>query len=224
MRIMKIYIILLALSFFESCYGQRDLYLNHKILTKPLVCESESKCIILNNGVIDSIVIRSGIELNTESPFTFVYLHSNKCIEKVGECIYHSDQPESLFCILEPPCCAGNVFEYHWLKYNPQQDTIEQAWEVWVFTATDIHSKDIFWYTSPKEKEICHLYLRSEPIVNDTEEDDELRQIGNVIYKETSEIVSLYELGYNKKHPSWRICAIHNAKNRCIIGWYNSRH
>ncbi len=213
---------LLALSFFESCYSQKDLYLNHKILTTPLVCETESKCILVNNGGIDSIVIHSGMELYTESPFTYVHLRSGKCIEKAGECIYHSKRPESPFCILEPPCCAGNVVEYHWMQYNQQQDTLEQVCWVRHFTTTEIHSKDIVWLASPKKKEIQHLQLRSEPIVNDTEEDDELRQIGNVI-EETSKTVSLYELGYNKKQPEWRICAVQYVDNTYLIGWYNSR-
>ncbi len=222
MRTIKILLMLLVLSAFESCYGQRDLYLNYKILTSPLVCELESKCFRLNNGVIDSIVTRSSMELGTESPFTFVYLRSGKCIERVGECIYHSNRLESPFCILEPPCCAGNVFEYHWFKYNQQQDTIEQVWKVWIFTTTDIHSKDIIWHALPKEVKVQDLQLRSEPMVNDTEEDYELRQIGNVIYEEDSKPVSAYELGYNKKQPSWRICAVQNAKNTYLIGWYNS--
>lgn len=224
MRTIKILLMLLVLSAFESCYGQRDLYLNYKILTSPLVCESESKCFRLNNGVIDSIVTRSSMELGTESPFTFVYLRSGKCIERVGECIYHSNRLESPFCILEPPCCAGNVFEYHWFKYNQQQDTIEQVWKVWIFTTTDIHSKDIIWHALPKEVKVQDLQLRSEPMVNDTEEDYELRQIGNVIYKEDSKIVSIYELGYNKNKSTWRLCALLWAKNNYLIGWYDSRH
>ncbi len=224
MRTIKILLMLLVLSAFESCYGQRDLYLNYKILTSPLVCESESKCFRLNNGVIDSIVTRSSMELGTESPFTFVYLRSGKCIERVGECKYHSNRLESPFCILEPPCCAGNVFEYHWLKYNQQQDTIEQVWKVWIFTTTDIHSKDIIWHASPKEVKVFDLQLRSEPIVNDTEEDYELRQIGNVIYKEEEKPISVYELGRNKKQSAWRLCAILWAKNNYLIGWYDSRH
>ena len=221
MKTIKTFLILLTLPFFESCYSQNDLYLNHKILTTPLVCETESKCIIVNNGAIDSIVTRSGLELHTESPFTFIYLPTSKCIEKVGECIYYSKQSESPFCILEPPCCGGNVFEYHWMQYNQQKDTLEQVWLVWHFTTTEIHSKDIVWHASPSKKEIQHLQLRSEPIVNDTEEDEELRQIGNVI-EETSKIVSLYELGYNKKQPEWRICAVQNIKNSYLIGWCNS--
>ena len=160
------------------------------------------------------------MELQAESPFTFVYLHSGKCIEKVGECIYNSKRPESPFCIVEPPCCAGNVFEYHWMQYNQQQDTLEQVWLVWHFTTTEIHSKDIVWLASPKKKEIQHSQLRSEPIVNDTEEDEELRSMGNVIYENSSEKVSLYELGYNKKQPEWRICAVQYANNTYLIGWY----
>ena len=221
MKTIKIYLMLLALSIIESCYSQRDAYLNHDILTMPLVCESESKCIILNNGAIDSIVTRSAMELNTESPFTFVYLHSGKCIEKGGECIYHSNRLESPFCILEPPCCAGNVFEYRWMQYNHQQDTLEQTWLVWKYTTTKIYNKDIFWYSYPKQKKIKHLILRSEPTVNDTEEDEELRQIGNVIYEGTSGTVSVYELGYNKKQPLWKICAVQYANKNYLIGWYN---
>ncbi len=209
----------------EETYAQRELYLNHKILTTPLVCKTEPKRIIINNGIIDSIVVHSGMELGTESPFTFVYLHSGKCIESAGECIYNSQQPESPFCILEPPCCAGNLIEYHWFKYNQQQDTIEQVWKVSIFTTmdnTDIYNKDIVWHTSPKQRELQHLQLRSEPRINDTEEDYELRQIGNVI-EETSKTVSVYELGYNKKQPAWRICAILYVDNIYWIGWYNSR-
>lgn len=208
----------------EEDFSQRELYLNHDILTTPLVCETEPKRIIINNGAIDSIVVHSKTELNLESPFTFVYLHSGKCIEKAGECIYHSNQLDSPFCILEPPCCAGNVIEYHWFKYNQQQDTIEQVWNVWIFTTmdnSDIYSKDIIWHTSPKQRELQRLQLRSEPRINDTEEDYELRQIGNVI-KESSNTVSVYELGYNKKQPSWRICAILYVDNTYLIGWYNS--
>lgn len=223
MRTIKIFFMLLVLSAFESCYGQRDLYLDYNILTSPLVCESESKCTILNNEVIDSIVTRSSMELNTESPFTFVYLRSGKCIERIGECIYHSNRLESPFCILEPPCCAGNVFEYHWLKYNWQQDTIEQVWKVWIFTTTNIHSKDIIWHASPKEVNVYDLRLRSEPMVNDTEEDYELRQIGNVIYEEKLKTIPVYELGYNKKQSTWRLCAILWSKNDYLIGWYDSR-
>lgn len=222
MRIVRTFLILLTLSAFESCYSQKDLYLNHKILTTPLVCESESKCIIVNNGAIDSIVTRSGMELHTESPFTFIHLHSGKRIEKVGECIHYSKQSEYPFCILEPPCCGGNVFEYHWMQYNQQKDTLEQVWLVWHFTTTEIHSKDIVWHASHPQKGIQHLQLRSEPMINDTEEDYELRQIGNVIYENSSEKVSLYELGYNKKQPEWRICAVQNIKNSYLIGWCNS--
>lgn len=223
MGFIKVFFILLALSAFGNCSVQNHMYLNHKILTRPLVCELESKCFRLNNGVIDSIVTRSSMELGTESPFTFVYLRSGKCIERVGECIYHSNRLESPFCILEPPCCAGNVFRYYWLKYNQPQNTIEQVCKVVVFSTTDIHSKDIVWHASPKQKEIQDLQLRSEPIVNDTEEDIELRQKGNVIYKEDSKIVSIYELGYNKKQPAWRLCAIQWAKNDHLIGWYYLR-
>lgn len=223
MKTKKIFIVLLALSIFESCYSQSNLYLNHDILTAPLVCESESKCITLNNGVIDSVVTRSSMELNTELPVTFVYLYSGKCIEKVGECIYHSNRLGSPFCILEPPCCAGNVFEYHWFKYNQQQDTIEQAWKVLVFTTTDIHNKDIVWHASPKEMKVHDIKLRSEPVVNDTEEDYELRQKGNVIYEEGTKTISVYELGRNKKRPIWRLCAIPWAKNNYLIGWYSRR-
>ena len=214
---------LLALSFIESCYGQKDLYLNHKILTTPLACETRSKCLMLNNGAIDSIVTRSGMELHTESPFTFVYLHTGKCIEQVGECIYNSKQQESPFCILEPPCCAGNVVEYHWMQYNQQRDTLEQVWLVFHFTTADIHDKDIVWHASPRKKEIQHLQLRSEPRLNDIEEDEELRQIGNVV-EEISKKVSLYELGYNMKQPSWKICAVLYADSTYLIGWYNSSH
>ena len=53
------------------------------------------------------------------------------------------------------------------------------------------------------------------------EEDYELRQIGNVI-EETSKTISVYELGYNKRQPSWRICAILYVDNTYLIGWYNS--
>ncbi|MBO4689540.1 MAG: hypothetical protein J5621_01565 [Paludibacteraceae bacterium] len=225
MKTIKIFFTLLALSMFESCYGQIDLYLNHKILTTPLVCETESKRIIINNGVIDSIVIHSGMELHLETPVTYIYLHSGKRIYEGGECIYYSKRPESPFCILDPPCCAGNVIEYHWFKYNQQQDTIEQVWKVWLYTTmdnTDIYNKDIIWHTSPKQRELQHLQLRSEPRVNDTEEDDELRQIGNVI-KESSETISVYELGYNKKQPAWRLCSLLWTEDSYLIGWYNSR-
>lgn len=224
MKNIGIFFIILGLSIFESCCSQRDVYINHKVLTTPLIGGAESKCITLNNSAIDSIVTRSSMELNTESPFTFIYLRSGKCIEKVGECIYHSKRPDSLFCILEPPCCAGNVYVYHWFKYYQQQDSLEQVSEVLVYTTTEIHKKDILWHTYPKQKEIPYMHLRSEPIINDTEEDEELRQIGNVIYEQYSENVLLYELGYNKKQPSWRICAIKNRDNNYyIIGWHNTR-
>lgn len=224
MRTIKILLMLLVLSAFESCYGQRDLYLNYKILTTPLVCETESKCITVNDGAIDSIVIHSGMELHLETPVTYIYLHSGKRIYEGGECIYYSKRPESPFCILDPPCCAGNVVEYHWMQYNQQQDTIEQVWKVWIFTTTDILSKDIIWHASPKEVKVFDLQLRSEPIVNDTEEDYELRQIGNVIYKEEEKPISVYELGRNKKQSAWRLCALLWAKNNYLIGWYDSRH
>ena len=198
------------------------IYTNYKILGSQFVCESGSRCIILNDGMIDSIVTRSSLELNTESPFTFVYLHSGKCIEKVGECIYHSKKTKSQLCILEPPCCAGNVFVYHWLKYDLYQDTIKQVCEVAVYTTTKIYSKDIFWHAYPKQKKIPSLLLRSEPVVNDTEEDEELRQVGNVIYNETCSHTLLYELGYSKKQPLWRICALQKAGNNFLIGWYRN--
>ena len=56
-------------------------------------------------------------------------------------------------------------------------------------------------------------------MVNDIEEDYDLRQVGNIIYEGNSENIPLYELGYSKKQPSWRICAIQDAKNNYLIGW-----
>lgn len=219
MKILKIFFVLLVLSVFESCYSQNDLYLNHNILTIPLVCESESKCIIMDNGTIDSIVTRSSMELNTESPFTFVYLHSSKQVEKVGECIYYSSGLESVFCILNPPCCDGNVREYHWFKYKQEQDTIEQISRVLIYTTTDIYIEDIVWSVNPKEIKALDFQLRTTPMVNDIEEDYDLRQVGNIIYEGNSENIPLYELGYSKKQPSWRICAIQDTKNNYLIGW-----
>ena len=219
MRIKDIFYILLILSVFVSCNCQ---YLNHAVLTTPLTCESESKCIILNNGAIDSIVTRSSAELNTESPFTSVYLHSGKRIEIAGECIYVSNRPKLLFCIVESPCCDGNLFEYHWLKYIQRQDTIKQVSRVLIYTTTELDKKDIVWHASPKKIEVFDLQLRATRIINDTEEDEELRQIGNVVYEEKSSPVSLYELGYSHEQPSWRICAIQDTKNNYLIGWYIS--
>ena len=222
MRIKQVIFIALALAVVESGYSQSALYLNHKVLTTPLVCDSASKRIILNNGAIDAIVTYSSMEMEAESPFTFIFLHSGKQIDRAGECIYHSSKPDAPFCILDPPCCAGNLLQYYWLQYNPQQDTIEQVWRVTVYTTTDIYSNNIVWHASPKQKEIQHIQLRSEPIVNDTEEDDELRQIGNVICDEDSKNVPVYELGYNKKQPAWRLYAIQWTKTDYLIGWYHS--
>lgn len=223
MKIIIMFFIPFVFLFSKSCYSQGNIYLNHRVLNTPITCESASKFITLNNGDIDSIVTRSGVELHTESPFTFIYLHTGKCVEKVGECIYYSDRLEPLFCILEPPCCAGNVFKYHWFKYSLQQDTIKQVCEVSVFTTTDVHSKDIIWHASQKEVKVYNLQLRSEPMVNDTEEDFELRQIGNVIFEEESKTISAYELGYNKKQPTWKLCAISWGKDSYLIGWYYSK-
>lgn len=219
MKLVKIYFIILVLSVAESCYGQMELYLNHKILTTPLVCESESKCIVLNNGAIDSIVTRSKMELNLESAFTFVYLHSGKSIDIAGECVYYSKESDSPFCVLESPCCAGNTFEYHWMQYDALQDTIKQVFEIVVFTTTDIRRKDIIWHKSPKRNEIQHVQLRSEPLVNDTDEDYELRQVGNIIYSDIPSDTAVIELGYIEKQSEWRLCAVQMMKNRFRIGW-----
>lgn len=224
MKIRKTFFALLVLSVFESCYGQQETYLNHKILTTPLVCQSESRRIILDNDRIDSIVIHSSMKLNTESSFTFVYLRSGKQIEKNGECIYHSTGLETVFCILNPPCCDGNTSEYLWLKYDLGQDTIEQMSRVLIYTTTDIYSENIFWNAQPKKIKILDFQLRTTPQVNDIEEDYDLRQIGNVIYESGLEQVSVYELGYSKEQPSWRICAIQDAKNNYLIGWCRTTH
>lgn len=227
MKIKHLCFLFLTLSVVESSYSQSALYLNHKVLTTPLVCDSASKRIILNNGAIDAIVTYSSMEMEAESPFTFIFLHSGKQIHRAGECIYHSPKPDAPFCILDPPCCAGNLRQYYWLQYNPQQDTIEQVWEVRVYTTTDIYSKNIVWHASPRQKKIQHIQLRSEPIENDTEEDYELRQIGNVICEIESKIVLVYELGYNKQQPAWRLYAIQRTdtrrtKSNYLIGWYKS--
>lgn len=224
MKQVKILFIVLTISVAESCYGQSYIYLSHNVLTTSLVCESESKCEILNNGAIDSIVTRSSMELNTESPFTFVYLHSGKCIEHVGECIFSSKQAESPFCILAPPCCGGNTFEYHWMQYNQLLDTVEQLCQVVLFITTEIHREDIVWHTSAHKRETQYLQLRSEPIVNDTEEDWDLRQTGNVIYNDMPLDLSFFELGYLEKQSEWRLCAVQIKKNKFRIGWMQAEN
>lgn len=83
---------------------------------------------------------------------------------------------------------------------------------------------NIFWNAHPKKIKILDFQLRTTPQVNDIEEDYDLRQIGNVIYKPGPEQVSVYELGYSKEQPSWRICAIQDAKNNYLIGWCEVPH
>lgn len=224
MKLVKFFFIIVTIFVIGSGYGQSYIYLSHNVLTTPLICEFESKSEILNNGAIDSIVTRSSMELNTESPFTFVYLHSGKWVEFVGECIYSSKQAESPFCILDPPCCGGNTFEYHWMRYNHSLDTIEQICKIVMFITTEIHREDIVWHATPQEKESQYIQLRSEPIVNDTEEDWDLRQTGNVIYNDMPLDLLFFELGYLEKQSEWRLCAVQIVKNKFRIGWMQTEN
>ena len=210
----------------EGCYSQPKidmLYFNHEILATPLVCEYVSKRVVPNDNAIDSIVTRGSMELMAESPFTFIYLRSGKQIEIIGECIYFHQKAKQPFCVVEPPCCDGNMIYYHWMQYIPCRDTVEQMCDVVIYTPTDIKNQDIIWHTSPKKLKVQHLQLRSTPIVNDTEKDYELRQIGNVIYTDTLKYTYCYELGYNKKQHKWKICAVRYGNYNYLIGWMKDK-
>lgn len=192
-----------------------ETYVNKAILTNQLVCDSQTKHISLNN-TIDSIVTYSSIELMTEVPFTTVYSHSGKQFEIVGE--YVSVLQDSIFCIVEPPCCGDNIIYYRWLNYSQQLDTIESVCEIMVYTTTNLCDPDIRWYSHSRVETMAELQLRSTPDVNDIEEDEELRQIGNTIYV-TTKPLSVYELGYSVAKSAWKLCAIQYG-SKILIGWH----
>lgn len=201
-----------------SCckYPTIDTYLDKTILTALPVCESQSKHILLNN-TIDSIVTHSSMELMTELPFTFLYSRSGKQFELVGECM--SALQDTIFCILESACCGGNTTSYRWIKYTQPLDTIESICEVMFYTTTDIHDLNIKWHSHPRLRNLTKIQLRSTPDFNDTKEDEELRQIGNIIYI-AADTISIYELGYNTQDPNWRLYAAQYVNNRFMLGWY----
>lgn len=208
-----------------SCHSlshDYKLYFNHSLLTTTSLCDHGHKCMVLNNGGIDSIVTHSSIELMSESPFTFIYLHSGKQIEIVGECIYYSNNAEQTFCILLPPCCANNTIEYNWWLYDFAIDTIKTICTISIFTPTDIWQTNIEWHSSPQEISVYGLQLRSTPNINDTEEDEELRQIGNVIWN-TEPKDTCYELGFKKNDSQWKLCIVPTTTTshpHYVIGWY----
>lgn len=191
-------------------------YLNKAVLSATPVCDSLSRR-IMSSHTVDSIVTYSSMELMTEVPFTTVYSHSGKQFEIVGE--YVSVLQDSIFCIVEPSCCGNNIITYRWLNYSQQMDTIESVCEIMAYTTTNLCNPNIRWYPHPRVETMEELQLRSTFDVNDTEEDDELRQIGNVIFRASSSML-LYELGYNTHFEDWKLCAVQYAKNRYIIGWY----
>lgn len=220
-RIKKVLLfsVLIEWALVGSCCGMSqmiDTYLDRMILTAIPVCESQSKHILLNN-TIDSVVTYSSMELMTELPFTIIYAHSGKQFEVVGECL--SALQDTIFCIIEPACCGGNTMSYRWINYTQRLDTIGLISEVMVYTSTVIHGFNIKWYTQPRLMNVSELQMRSTPEINDMEEDEELRQIGNVIYQVADSTI-LYELGYNIRCSNWRLCAVQHVNNRFIIGWY----
>ena len=215
MRVKILMFILCVCMNCKYCYSQVDLYLNRKVLSTTPMMRSEPTIIRLNDGVIDSIVTRRSGELNSESPFTFVYLHSGKLLKNVGECIYYSSEPESLFCLLkEISSPYYSTYEYQWYKYATPQDSIELSSKILV-KDLGVYINYIIWYSSVQIKEVLGLQLTALPITNK----DYYRE-GNVIFEEKSKKISIYEFGYLKTEPSWRICAIKDANNTYLVGWY----
>lgn len=219
----KLFLLGLAMLFSVDCHSishDYKLYFSRSLLTKTSSYEYKFKRIIPKDGAIDSIVTHSSEELMTESPFTFIYLHSGKRIELVGESVYYSDNAGQLLCTLLPPCCANNTIEYNWWLYDLPSDTIRVVCTITIFTPTNVWPTDLLWYALPKEISMSDLQLRSSPTINDTEEDEELRQIGNVIWN--AEINgSCYELGYKKDNSHWKLYAVPTTISRThyILGW-----
>lgn len=197
----------------------KSLILNHSILCPPTEDINTDIGYKGYSESFDSIITYKASFLKTESDFTIIYLCSGRKIEKVGcvRCVKHN-----IICLYEPPCCANNINVYNWYKYIESKDSLLAFSTVFFYEPMKITESNICWNKKTVLRKADNDYfMRNMYVKNDTEEDYDLRKIGNIIYK-IEKKQKYYELGFNKQNKNWRLCAAQTSdspNNNFIIGW-----
>jgi len=223
MEMKKYLLLFLCCNMNMNCVAQS---INMVFDSETVVCKEENAIkrwiSPIPSCYIDSVIYYSTEQLQyAESCFSFFYCRGGNTLAIPG---FLSDvQMRSgsyLFCIHDLPCCGGNTEHLTWYQYNIETQVMDTCCIVWYYVPEENYN---FTISKHVRKKIANTKynLRSYPRVNDTEEDGELRQIGNVIDIIIPKTV-FYCLGtITVKRQKWHIVAYQQEGNipSYLIGW-----